>query len=73
MAKENRIIRDLTVGSVPKTLLTFALPLFMSGLLQMVYNMVDMIVVGNFVGTEGLSAVSIGWYTFRDSNPGHPD
>ena len=60
MAKENRIIRDLTVGSVPKTLLTFALPLFMSGLLQMVYNMVDMIVVGRFVGTEGLSAVAIG-------------
>ena len=60
MAKEKEIIRDLTVGSVPKTLLRFATPLFMSGLLQMVYNMVDMIVVGRFVGTEGLSAVSIG-------------
>ncbi|MBQ7064077.1 MAG: MATE family efflux transporter [Firmicutes bacterium] len=60
MAREQKIIRDLTVGSVPKTLLQFALPLFMSGLLQMVYNMVDMIVVGKFVGTEGLSAVAIG-------------
>lgn len=59
MAKE-RIIRDLTTGSVPATLLRFSLPLFMSGLLQMVYNMVDMIVVGRFVGTRGLSAVSIG-------------
>ena len=58
--KEKALIRDLTVGSVPKTLLSFSLPLFLSGLLQMVYNMVDMIVVGNFVGTEGLSAVSIG-------------
>jgi putative MATE family efflux protein len=58
--KENAIIRDLTTGSVPRTLFTFSLPLFLSGLLQMVYNMVDMIVVGNFVGTEGLSAVSIG-------------
>ena len=57
---ENKIIRDLTKGSVPKTLLTFATPLFLSGLLQMVYNMVDMVVVGRFVGTEGLSAVSIG-------------
>jgi len=56
----NRIIRDLTSGPVPKTLINFALPLFMSGLLQMVYNIVDMIVVGRFVGTEGLSAVSIG-------------
>ncbi len=60
MAEKQKIIRDLTVGSVPKTLLRFALPLFMSGLLQMVYNMVDMVVVGKFVGTEGLSAVAIG-------------
>ncbi|MBR6029437.1 MAG: MATE family efflux transporter [Clostridia bacterium] len=60
MKAKSRIIRDLTVGSVPRTLLTFSLPLFLSGLLQMVYNMVDMIVVGRFVGTEGLSAVAIG-------------
>ena len=60
MAKEQKIIRDLTTGSVPKTLLRFAMPLFFSGLLQMVYNMVDMVVVGRFVGTEGLSAVAIG-------------
>ena len=60
MQKEKSIIRDLTTGSVPKTLFSFSLPLFLSGLLQMVYNMVDMIVVGNFVGTNGLSAVSIG-------------
>ena len=60
MAQRKELIRDLTTGSVPKTLLRFSLPLFLSGLLQMVYNMVDMIVVGNFVGTEGLSAVSIG-------------
>ena len=51
MEKRNSLIRDLTTGSVPKTLLTFSMPLFLSGLLQMVYNMVDMIVVGNFVGT----------------------
>ena len=60
MQKEKTIIRDLTAGSVPRTLFSFSLPLFLSGLLQMVYNMVDMIVVGNFVGTNGLSAVSIG-------------
>ena len=60
MAKDTRIIRDLTVGSVPGTLFRFAMPLFLSGLLQMVYNMVDMIVVGRFVGTQGLSAVAIG-------------
>ena len=55
-----KLIRDLTTGSVPKTLISFSLPLFLSGLLQMVYNMVDMIIVGQFVGTEGLSAVAIG-------------
>ena len=61
MEKKKAIIRDLTTGSVPKTLLSFALPLFMSGLLQMVYNMVDMLVVGNSIfGKEGLAAVSIG-------------
>ena len=60
MSEKKELIRDLTTGSVPKTLLTFAMPLFMSGLLQTFYNMVDMIVVGKFVGTGGLSAVSIG-------------
>ena len=60
MAKQQALIRDLTTGSVPRTLLRFALPMFLSGLLQMVYNMVDMVVVGHFVGTLGLSAVSIG-------------
>lgn len=60
MKKEKELIHDLTTGSVPVTLIRFALPLFLSGFLQMVYNMVDMIIVGRFVGTEGLSAVSIG-------------
>ncbi len=58
--KGTRIITDLTTGSVTKTLIRFALPLLLSGFLQMIYNMVDMIVVGRFVGTEGLSAVAIG-------------
>ena len=60
MARNKELIRDLTTGSVPGTMLRFATPLFLSGLLQMVYNMVDMIVVGQMVGTAGLSAVSIG-------------
>lgn len=58
--RKTSLINDLTVGSVPKTLLSFAMPLFLSGLLQTVYNMVDMIVVGNVVGPKGLAAVSIG-------------
>ena len=53
------IIQDLTVGSVPKKLIRFALPFMFSTLLQTAYSMVDMMVVGQFVGSKGLSAVSI--------------
>lgn len=60
MSEQKRMGRDLTVGSVPKLLVAFASPLFLSNLLQAVYNMVDMIVVGKYVGSVGLSAVSIG-------------
>ena len=52
--------KDLTEGSVPKLLLTFAAPLFVSNALQAVYNIVDMIVVGQVIGGSGMSAVSTG-------------
>lgn len=54
------MVRDLTNGSVARQLLVFALPLFFSNALQAVYNMVDMIIVGQFIGGAGMSAVSIG-------------
>ena len=54
------MIRDLTTGPVATQLLRFAFPLFLSNALQAVYNLVDMIVVGNYIGKAGLSAVSIG-------------
>lgn len=50
--------RDLTVGSVPGQLIRFAFPLFISNLLQSCYNLVDMAVVGRFVGGAALAAVS---------------
>ncbi|MBQ8144776.1 MAG: MATE family efflux transporter [Butyricicoccus sp.] len=53
-------IRDFTQGNITKQLVVFAAPLFLSNLLQVVYNMVDMIVVGNVLGEIGLSAVSVG-------------
>ena len=53
-------IRDFTRGSIPKQLITFATPLFLSSLLQVVYNMVDMIIVGNVLGQVGISAVAVG-------------
>lgn len=58
--KRDNIVQDMTSGSVTRQLIRFAMPLFFSGVLQTVYNMVDMIMVGNFVGSRGLSAVSGG-------------
>lgn len=54
------MIQDMTSGSVARLLLRFALPLFVSNALQAVYNIVDMIVVGQYIGGAGMSAVSIG-------------
>lgn len=54
------MVRDLTGGNVTKLLLTFAFPLFISNALQAVYNIVDMVVVGQKMGGSGMSAVSIG-------------
>ena len=54
------MVTDLTGGSVTKLLLKFAFPLFVSNALQAVYNIVDMIVVGQYIGGAGMSAVSIG-------------
>lgn len=58
--KQSSMINDLTNGPVSRTLISFALPIILSNLLQTAYNMVDMVVVGQFVGSAGLSAVSIG-------------
>ena len=57
---KDTIAKDLTVGNVAKQLLFFAFPLFLSNVLQAIYNIVDMIVVGQYIGGAGMSAVSIG-------------
>lgn len=58
--QKSTMVTDLTNGSVTKLLLKFAFPLFVSNALQAVYNIVDMVVVGQYIGGEGMSAVSIG-------------
>lgn len=57
---EKTLIADFTNGNITGKLYKFAFPLFLSSLLQVVYNMVDMIVVGRVMGKVGLSAVSVG-------------
>ncbi len=60
MMKKSAIARDFTTGSIPRQLFLFATPLFLSSLLQIVYSMVDMVVVGRVMGDVGLSAVAVG-------------
>lgn len=49
--------RDLTQGNIAAQVLMFSLPLVLGNIFQMLYNTVDSIVVGNFVGTQALAAV----------------
>ena len=55
MAKNS--VRDLTVGSPMKLILSFMLPLLFGMLFQQFYNMVDTVVVGNFLGVDALAGV----------------
>lgn len=48
---------DMTSGSIAKLLIFFAVPLMVGNLFQLLYNTVDSLVVGNFVGREALAAV----------------
>jgi len=48
----------MTVGSYKGKMVKFAIPIFLSSLLQTLYNTVDSIIVGNFIGKEALAAVS---------------
>ena len=50
-------LTDMTTGSPIKHILKFALPLIVGNLFQQFYNMVDSIVVGNYVGEDALAAV----------------
>lgn len=60
MENNKSMVKDLTKGSVPKLLLMFAAPLFLSNALQAIYNIVDMVVVGQVIGGNGMSAVATG-------------
>ncbi|MBR4867588.1 MAG: MATE family efflux transporter [Clostridia bacterium] len=56
----NTQIRDFTKGNIVSQLIRFTLPLLLSNLLQVVYNMVDMVIVGHQLGDAGISAVAVG-------------
>ena len=58
--KNQTLIKDLTTGPVLQQLLWFAVPIMLSNLLQTAYNMSDMVIIGQFAGSTGLSSVSVG-------------
>lgn len=49
--------KDLTTGSVTKTMLLFACPMILGNLLQQLYNVADSFIVGKFIGSDALAAV----------------
>ena len=57
-AQKKSTVRDMTDGSIAGHLTAFAIPLLLGNVFQMLYNTVDSIVVGNFVGKEALAAIS---------------
>lgn len=57
IARPKKRHTDMTKGPIAKTLFFFTLPMFLGNLFQQLYNMVDSIVVGNFVGPSALGAV----------------
>lgn len=57
--------KDMTTGSPMKNIIKFCLPLMLGNLFQQLYNMADIIIVGQFVGKTALSAVgSVGPLSF---------
>ena len=55
---ENNGAVNMTVGSVKKTIIRFALPVFLSQLFQQLYNIIDSLIVGNYIDDKALAAVS---------------
>jgi putative MATE family efflux protein len=58
--EKSAIEKNLTEGSVAKQLIQFALPFMLSNLIQTLYNVADMLIVGIFLGSVGISGVNIG-------------
>ncbi len=56
--KTAKLRKDFTTGSIPRQLFNLMIPFMLSNALQVVYSTIDMIIVGKYVGTAGLSAVS---------------
>ncbi|MBQ8263593.1 MAG: MATE family efflux transporter [Clostridia bacterium] len=56
---KSTITKDLTTGNIALQLITYIAPLFFANVLQLVYSITDMAIVGHFVGKNGLAAISV--------------
>lgn len=61
MTKTKIDSKNMTIGSPYRLILAFSIPLLIGNVFQQLYNMVDSIVVGNFVGEKALAAVGTGF------------
>lgn len=50
---------NMTKGSILKSLLIFSLPILMSNLFQQLYNTIDILIVGNYLGDSSLAAIGV--------------
>ena len=50
---------NMTKGSILKSLLIFSLPILMSNLFQQLYNTMDILIVGNYLGDSSLATIGI--------------
>ena len=55
--KKNKYEIDMCNGTLMDKLISFAIPLMLSGILQLMFNAVDIIVVGRFSGSQSLAEI----------------
>lgn len=58
MVRSGMAVKDMTEGKPAGLIFAFALPVFLSQLFQQLYNTADSLIVGNYLGTAALAAVS---------------
>lgn len=60
LSAKGRVGTNLTEGPIMRTLLVFAIPIVLTNLVQQLYSMVDLMVIGQFVGNAGSIGVNTG-------------
>lgn len=57
MFRKSGKVRNMASGNIYRHLIAYSVPIFLGRIMQMLYNIVDTIVVGRFIGTEAMAAV----------------